>query len=254
MDLPVNAFKHAIAAGTRQVGLWCTLSNGYAAEVVAGSGFDWLLFDTEHSPNEIDTVLGQLQAVAAYPVSPVVRPAWNDPVLIKRYLDIGAQTLLVPFVQDRVEAERAVAAVRYPPHGIRGVGGTSRATGFGRVKDYATCAGTEICLLVQAETRTALDNLESIAAVDGVDGIFIGPSDLAASIGHLGHAGHPEVVALVCDAIVRIRKAGKAPGVLTSDPALVARYNAAGALFIAVGVDMGLLARESEKLAARCKG
>jgi 4-hydroxy-2-oxoheptanedioate aldolase len=251
MDLPSNPFKHAIAAGKRQVGLWCTLSNPYAAEVVAGAGFDWLLLDTEHSPNEIDTVLGQLQAVAPYATAPVVRPAWNDPVLIKRYLDIGAQTLLLPYVQNRAEAEHAVAATRYPPEGIRGVGGTSRATRFGRVKDYPARAAQELCLLVQVETKTAIDDLENIAAVDGVDGIFIGPADLAASIGHLGAPSHPEVVEMVCDAIRRIRAAGKPAGVLTTEPHLIDRYREAGAVFIAVGVDMGLLARATDQLAAR---
>lgn len=251
MDLPVNSFKHAIKAGRRQIGLWCTLSNAYAAEVVAGSGFDWLLLDTEHSPNEIDTVLGQLQAVAAYRTSPVVRPAWNDPVLIKRFLDIGAQTLLLPYVQNRAEAEQAVAAMRYPPAGMRGVGGTSRATRFGRVKDYPARAAEELCLLVQVETKTALDNLEDIAGVDGVDGVFIGPADLAASLGHLGSSGHPEVVAAVCDAIRRIRAAGKAAGVLTVEPELIERFMAEGALFVAVGVDMGILARETGRLAER---
>lgn len=253
MELPVNAFKHAIRAGSRQIGLWCTLSNAYAAEVVAGSGFDWLLLDTEHSPNEIDTVLGQLQAVAPYPTSAVVRPAWNDPVLIKRYLDIGAQTLLLPYVQNQAEAEAAVAAMRYPPLGIRGVGGTTRATRFGRVPNYADRCAEELCLLVQVETRTALDNLEAIAGVDGVDGVFIGPADLAASLGHLGRMSHPEVVEAVCDAIARIRKAGKAAGVLTTEPELIARYLDAGAVFLAAGVDMGILARGTERLAAGLK-
>lgn len=251
MDLPINSFKHAIHAGRRQVGLWCTLSNAYAAEVVAGAGFDWLLLDTEHSPNEIDTVLGQLQAVAAYSTTPVVRPAWNDPVLIKRFLDIGAQTLLLPYVQNRAEAEQAVASIRYPPAGIRGVGGTSRATRFGRVKDYPARACEELCLLVQVETRTALDNLEEIAAVEGVDGVFIGPADLAASLGHLGAPSHPEVVEAVCDAIRRIRGAGKAAGVLTVEPQQIERYLSEGALFVAVGVDMAILARETGKLAER---
>lgn len=251
MDLPINSFKHAIQSGRRQIGLWCTLSHSYAAEVVAGSGFDWLLLDTEHSPNEIDTVLGQLQAVAAYATSPVVRPAWNDPVLIKRFLDIGAQTLLLPYVQNRAEAERAVAAMRYPPVGIRGVGGTSRATRFGRVKDYPARAAEELCLLVQVETRTALDNLEDIAGVDGVDGVFIGPADLAASLGHLGASSHPQVVEAVCDAIRRIRAVGKAAGVLTVEHELIERYMAEGALFLTVGVDMGILTHETGRLAER---
>ncbi len=249
MDLPVNSFKHAIAAGTRQIGLWCTLSSPYAAEAVAGSGFDWLLLDTEHSPNELDTVLGQLQAVAAYPTSAVVRPAWNDPVLIKRFLDIGAQTLLLPYVQSAEEAERAVASLRYPPRGFRGMGGTTRATRFGRVKDYAARCEEELCLLVQVETRVALDNLEAIATVDGVDGVFIGPADLAASLGMAG-PNHPDVVNVVCDAIRRIRAQGKPAGVLATDAATARRYLEAGAVFAAVGVDLGILTRETTKLAA----
>lgn len=253
MDLPTNTFKRAIKNGQRQIGLWCTLSNAYAAEIVAGSGFDWLLLDTEHSPNEITSVLGQLQAVAAYPTTPVVRPAWNDPILIKRYLDIGAQTLLLPYIQNVAEAERAVASIRYPPHGFRGVGGTTRATRFGRVKDYAARCEDELCLLLQVETKTALDQLEAIAAVDGVDGVFIGPADLSASLGYGGNASHPEVVKVVEDALRRIVSTGRAAGVLTGDPALVARYLECGATFVAVGVDMGILARETTTLAARFK-
>lgn len=249
MELPINTFKHAIAAGTRQIGLWCTLSSPYAAEAVAGSGFDWLLLDTEHSPNELDTVLGQLQAVAAYPTSAVVRPAWNDPVLIKRFLDIGAQTLLLPYVQSAEEAARAVASLRYPPRGFRGMGGTTRATRFGRVKDYAARCEAELCLLVQVETRLALDNLEAIATVDGVDGVFIGPADLAASLG-MGGPNHPDVVEVVCDAIRRIRAQGKPAGVLATDAATSRRYLEAGAVFAAVGVDLGILTRETSKLAA----
>ncbi|MEW6257986.1 MAG: aldolase/citrate lyase family protein [Pseudomonadota bacterium] len=250
MDLPVNPFKRAIAAGQRQIGLWCTLSSAYAAEAVAGAGFDWLLLDTEHSPNDVQTVLGQLQAVAAYPTSPVVRPAWNDPVLIKKYLDIGAQTLLLPYVQTREEAERAVAAVRYPPHGLRGVGGTTRASGFGRVKDYALRCEEELCLLVQVETRSALECLEAIATVPGVDGVFIGPADLAASLGYLGQPNHPAVVDEVCGALRRIREAGKAAGVLATDGGIARRYLDAGALFAAVGVDLGILTRETSRLAS----
>lgn len=249
MELPVNHFKRAIAAGERQIGLWCTLSSPYAAEAVAGSGFEWLLLDTEHSPSELDTVLGQLQAVAAYPASAVVRPAWNDPVLIKRFLDIGAQTLLLPYVQSAEEAERAVASMRYPPRGFRGMGGTTRATRFGRVKDYAARCEAELCLLVQVETRVALDNLEAIAAVDGVDGVFIGPADLAASLG-MGGPGHPDVVDVVCDAIRRIRAQGKPAGVLATDAATSRRYLEAGAVFAAVGVDLGILTRETTRLAA----
>jgi 4-hydroxy-2-oxoheptanedioate aldolase len=254
MDLPRNAFKHALAAAKPQIGLWLSLSSSYSAEVCAGSGFDWLLIDTEHSPNEIDMVLGQLQAVAPYPSHPVVRVAWNDAVIVKRTLDVGAQTLLFPFVQSAEEAARAVAATRYPPRGIRGVAGTTRATRFGRVKDYAKRAHEETCVLVQVETQEAVDAIEAIARVDGVDGIFIGPADYHASLGYPGETANPAVLPKIEDAIRRIRAAGKAPGILTPDEKLARRYLELGALFVAVGADVGLLARGSEALAARFKG
>ena len=173
MDLPINRFKQAITEGRSQIGLWCSLPGSYAAEAVAGAGYDWLLFDTEHSPGDPLTVLAQLQAVAPYPVSAVVRPASNDTVLIKRILDLGAQTLLIPYVQNAAEARAAVSAMRYPPQGVRGVSGLTRATRFGRVPDYARRAHEELCLLVQVETQEAVDAIEQIAAVDGVDGIFV---------------------------------------------------------------------------------
>jgi 4-hydroxy-2-oxoheptanedioate aldolase len=249
MELPVNAFKRALVEGRQQIGLWCSLPGAYAAEAMAGSGFDWMLFDTEHSPGDPLTVLAQLQAVAAYPVSPVVRPASNDAVLIKRFLDIGAQSLLIPFVQSAEEARAAVAATRYAPAGIRGVSAVTRATRFGRVADYGRRAHAEICLLVQVETREALDRLEEIAKVEGVDGVFVGPGDLAASLGHVGEPGHPEVRAAVEAAIGRIRACGKPAGILTPDPAFAARCIELGTTFTAVGGDLGLLARATESLA-----
>jgi 4-hydroxy-2-oxoheptanedioate aldolase len=220
-------------------------------EIVAGSGFDWLLLDTEHSPADPVSMLSLLQAVASYDVAPVVRPAFNDTVLIKRLLDIGAQTLLIPFVQSAEEARRAVAAMRYPPHGIRGYSGATRANRFGRAKDYATRAAEELCLLVQVETQTALDAVEEIAAVDGVDGIFIGPSDLAASLGHVGAPGHPEVKAAIEGAITRCVTAGKPVGLLSVDEIFARRAIALGSAYTAVGVDATILARTSENLAAK---
>ncbi|HET9045222.1 MAG TPA: HpcH/HpaI aldolase/citrate lyase family protein [Burkholderiales bacterium] len=254
MDLPRNTFKHAIAAGKPQIGLWLSLSSSYSAEVCAGSGFDWLLLDTEHSPNEIDMVLGQLQAIAPYPSHPVVRVAWNDAVIVKRTLDVGAQTLLFPFVQSAAEAAAAVAATRYPPRGIRGVAGTTRATRFGRVKDYAKRAHEETCVLVQVETQEAVDAIEAIAKVDGVDGIFIGPADYHASLGYPGETANPAVLPKIEEAVRRIRAAGKAPGILTPDEKLAKRYLELGALFVAVGADIGLLARGSEALAGKFRG
>ena len=253
MDLPRNEFKKALLAGRQQIGLWVSLASPYSTEIVAGSGFDWLLFDAEHSPNDPLAILPQLQAAAAYPVSTIVRPAWNDKVLIKRYLDIGAQSLLVPYVQTVEEAEAAVAAIRYPLSGVRGVAGVTRASRFGRVADYTAHAEKELCLLVQIETRLGLDNLEKIARTDGIDGVFIGPADLAAGLGHLGQQGHGEVQSAIQDAIKRIRACGKPAGILTPDEATARKYIDWGTTFTAVGLDAMLLARESEKLAAKFK-
>lgn len=249
MDLPRNEFKRAILAGRQQIGLWCMLPGSFATEALAGAGFDWMLLDTEHSPADELTVLPQLQAAAAYDVSPVVRPAANDPVIIKRILDLGAQSLLVPYVQSAEEARAAVAAVRYPPGGIRGIAGLTRASRFGRIPGYAKRAHEEICLLVQVETRKSLDAIEDIAAVDGVDGIFIGPGDLSASLGHPGDLFHPEVIAAVEGAISRVAAAGKPAGVLTYDAAFARRCMELGSVFTAVGADLAILVRGVEKLA-----
>lgn len=254
MDLPTNAFKHAIRAGRQQIGLWVALANSYSAEIVAGSGFDWLLFDGEHSPNDPPTMLPQLQAAAAYPVSAIVRPAWNDKVLIKRYLDTGVQSFLVPYVQSPEEAAAAVEAVRYPTRGVRGVAGSTRASRFGRIADYVKKAEAELCLLVQIESRQGLDHLDQIARTDGVDGVFIGPADLAAGLGHLGEIGHPEVQSAIKDAIARIKAAGKPAGILATDEASTRRYMEWGTTFTAVGVDAMILLRETEKLAKLYKG
>ena len=228
-----------------------TAARASSTELVAGSGFDWILLDTEHSPNDLESVLQQLQAAAPYPTHPVVRVPWNDMVTIKRYLDIGAQSLLIPYVQNAEEAKAAVAHVRYPPEGVRGVAGATRATRFGRVKDYAKRAHEEICVLVQVETQTALDSLEKIAAVDGVDGVFIGPADLHASLGYTGETNNPKVMPVIDDAIRRIRKCGKAPGILTGVEADARRWIDCGGLFVAVGADTGVLARGTEALAAK---
>ncbi len=249
-----NPFKQALAAGQAQIGLWCTLASPYAAELVAGAGFDWLLLDTEHTPADVPLVLQQLQAVAAergHASHAVVRAAWNDPVQIKRLLDIGAQTLLLPFVQNAQEARAAVAAMRYAPRGIRGMGGTMRASHFGRDAHYVQRAEDDLCLLVQVETAEALEQIEAIAAVDGVHGIFIGPADLSASMGYPGDAGHPAVRAAIDDAIRRIRAAGKAPGILMLDDARARDCLALGAQFVAVGMDMVLLRDAADGLAAR---
>ena len=253
MELPQNTFKRALKAGRLQIGLWSSLSSNYSVEVIAGAGFDWILLDTEHSPNELESLLTQLQAAAPYATHPVVRVAWNDMVTIKRVLDIGAQSLLVPYVSTAAEARSAVSYTRYPPAGARGVAGTTRASRFGRVKDYAKRADEEICLLVQVETQQALDNIEAICAIDGVDGVFIGPADLHASLGHTGEIAHPEVKPLIADAIRRIRKSGRAPVILTPSEADARQWLECGALFVAVGADVGILARGAEALAAKFK-
>jgi 4-hydroxy-2-oxoheptanedioate aldolase len=251
MDLPQNAFKRALKAGKAPLGLWSTLSSSYTVELIAGAGFDWILLDTEHSPSDLENLLTQLQAAAPYATHPVVRIPWNDMVTIKRVLDIGAQSLLVPYVSTAEEARNAVAYTRYPPAGVRGVAGTTRATRFGRVKDYAKRAQEEICLLVQVETQHALDNIEAISGIDGVDGVFIGPADLHASLGYAGEIANPKVKPLIDDAIRRIRKAGKAPGILTPNEADARHWLECGAQFVAVGSDAGLLARGAEALAAK---
>jgi 4-hydroxy-2-oxoheptanedioate aldolase len=248
-----NTLKRALRDGRAQIGLWSSLSSHVTVEVIAGSGFDWLLLDTEHSPNELTMVHSQLQAMQGSTASAVVRPAWNDPVLFKRLLDIGVQSLLVPWVQNADEAKRAVEATRYPPHGIRGVATTTRATRYGRLKDYLKRANEEICVIVQIETRAALGNLESIAAVDGVDGLFIGPGDLAADLGHLGDTAHPDVRGAIDDAIGRIVKTGKVAGILAPVEADARHWLELGCLFVAVGSDVGILARQSEALAAKFK-
>jgi 4-hydroxy-2-oxoheptanedioate aldolase len=253
MDLPKNKFKQALAEGRQQLGLWSVLTSSYSADIIAGCGYDWILIDTEHSPSGVEGVLPQLQAMAAYDVSPVVRAAWNDTVLIKRYLDIGVQTLLLPFVQSAAEARAAVAAVRYPPEGVRGISTFTRANRFGRVKDYMKRAGEEICLLVQVETKAAVDVVEEIAAVDGIDGVFVGPSDLAASLGHLGAPAHEDVMAIIENTLRRIKACGKPPGFLTGDATIARRAIAAGSCFTAIGVDGALLARGAESLLAQFK-
>ena len=253
MDFPVNPLKRALLEGRPQIGLWSCLGSHICAEIVAGSGFDWVVLDTEHAPTELTMVHQQLQAMQGSPTTAVVRPAWNDAVLFKRLLDVGVQSFVVPFVQTADEARRAVAATRYPPDGIRGVATTTRAGRYGRIKDYLTRANGEILVIVQVETRAALAGLDAIAAVDGVDGLFVGPSDLAADMGHLGNSGHPDVRRTIDDAIVRIQAAGKVAGILAPVEADARHWLELGCLFVAVGNDAGILARQTEALAAKYK-
>lgn len=253
MDLSKNAFKAAIGAKQVQIGLWCSLCSNIGAEILADSGFDWILIDTEHAPNELPSVLSQLQAITRGTATPIVRPAWNDPVLIKRLLDIGAQTLLIPFVQDEIEAARAVASCRYAPAGIRGITTGSRAARFGRIGNYLSMADREICVLVQVETLSSMDRLEAIAATDGVDGVFIGPSDLSASMGHIGNPQHPDVQRVIENAAKRIASAGKSAGILAPLESDARRYIEQGYHFVAVGSDIGLLAKTADGLADKAR-
>ncbi len=249
MKMRVNQFKRGLHEGQTQIGFWCSMASNVAVELLAGSGFDWLLLDTEHSPNDLSQVYTQLQACMENDVEPIVRPPWNDMVVIKRLLDAGVQTLLVPMVQNAQEAAAAVAACRYPPNGVRGFASTSRSSRFGRIENYHLECEKEICVLVQIETAVALSNLEEIAAVPGIDGIFIGPGDLSASLGYLGDPSNDRFQPVLEQAIERIRKAGCAPGILTANRSLAHRYLELGCLFVAVGSDSGLLARGSEQLA-----
>ena len=248
-----NAFKAAIKAKKLQIGLWQSLCSNIGAEICSDSGFDWLLLDTEHSPNEIPDLLSQLQAMELGTATAIVRPAWNDAVIIKRCLDIGAQTLLIPYVQNAEEAKAAVAATRYPPHGIRGVSVAARASRYGRVAGYLTKANDEICVLVQVETGQALAQIEAIAKVEGVDGVFIGPSDLAASLGHVGNPQHADVQAAMKNAVERLTAIGVPAGILTGNEDEARRYIDWGYLFVAVGSDVGLLAKGADTLAKKFK-
>ena len=251
MKNPKNLFKAGLKAGTHQLGFWNSLSGNMATELLAACGYDWLLIDTEHSPIEANEVVHALQAIAGFPeVSAVVRPAVNDTVLIKRMLDMGAQTLLLPYVESREEAEAAVRAMRYGPRGIRGVSGHTRATRYGKVENYLTTAEEELCLLVQVESVAAMDRLEEIATVDGVDGVFFGPSDLAASMGYPGQGVHPEVTARIEAGIATLQRLGVPAGILTLDPAFTRRCIELGTAFTAVGVDIVMLEREAAALAA----
>jgi 4-hydroxy-2-oxoheptanedioate aldolase len=252
LELPVNKFKHALKAGKPQIGIWSSLSSHIVAEILSHSGFDWVLLDTEHSPNELPMVQGQLHAMQGGSASPVVRVAWNDMVMVKRFLDIGAQSLLLPYVQTVDEAKNAVAYTRYPQEGVRGVAGATRAAGYGRIKDYLKRAAGELCLLLQVETRKAMANIDAIAAVEGVDGVFIGPNDLSADMGYLGNWQDPEVWKVMEDAARRIRRAGKAPGILVGE-ADGQRCLDMGYLFVAVGADTGMLVRGADTLAAKFK-
>jgi 2-keto-3-deoxy-L-rhamnonate aldolase RhmA len=249
-----NHFKLALQEGRRQVGFWLSSANGTVAEIAGGAGLDWLVIDGEHGPNDLRSILDQIRALAALPIAPVVRAPWNDPVAIKPLLDIGARNLLVPFVNSVAEARSAVAAVRYPPQGIRGLSMAQRANRYGRGGDYWLTANDDICLIVQIETRQAVAAAADIAAVDGVDAVFVGPADLAADFGHLGEPDHPEVVRAMVEIVSRCRELGKPVGTLVRKIEEAHRLFDEGLCFIAVGSDVGVLRAATDAIrASLCK-
>jgi 4-hydroxy-2-oxoheptanedioate aldolase len=249
-----NMLKAALARNELQIGLWSSLCSPFVAEVLAGAGFDWVLIDSEHAPNDLSQIVAQLQVFTAYPTEAVVRIPVADATVIKRHLDAGARSLLVPFVEDLAMAEAVVAATRYPPHGIRGVSVAHRGNRFGRVKTYLSDADESLCVIVQLETRKALASIDEITALDGIDAVFIGPSDLAADFGHLGNAGHPEVQEAIAGAIARCRELGRTIGILAPVMDDAKRYIAQGATLVAVGSDLGLLVRGSDALVEAYRG
>jgi 4-hydroxy-2-oxoheptanedioate aldolase len=252
--MPVNVFKQALQSGRTQIGLWMGTADPSLAELLANTGFDWLLIDAEHSPNDPRSVLPLLQAMAPYPVHPIVRPVQGAPEVIKQYLDIGAQTLLLPMIETADEALRVVSATRYPTRGIRGVASaTTRASRWNRIDHYFEQCDAEMCVLVQVESVKGLRNLSAIAAVEGVDGVFFGPADLAGSMGLIGKPADPLVLAAIADGIAAVKSAGKASGTLAVDPKLARAYLAMGAQFVAVGVDTLLLAKAATDLAGAFK-
>ncbi|KQV41363.1 4-hydroxy-2-oxoheptanedioate aldolase [Rhizobium sp. Root1204] len=254
MPAPTNLFKQALKEGRAQIGLWQALANPYTVEICAGAGYDWLLLDAEHAPNDIPLLVSQLQAMKGSASQAIIRPPIGDTYIVKQLLDIGAQTLLIPMVDTAELAQKMVQAVRYPPHGVRGVGAAlARASAFNRIPDYLQTANDQVCLLVQVESRAGIANLDAIAATDGVDGVFVGPADLAADMGFLGKPGAPEVQAEVEKALAKIQSHGKAAGILIGDPDLARRYLDLGATFVAIGNDVTLLANATAKLLADFK-
>lgn len=252
MDMPVNTFKRRLQARSAQIGLWVALAETYCVEISAGAGFDWLLVDAEHAPNDLRSLVTQLQVIAAYPSAPVVRLSCDDPVHVKQVLDLGCQTLLVPMIESAAQAAALVRATRYPPQGIRGVGSAlARASRWNRIPTYLAEADAELCVLAQVESAAALNELDAIARTPGIDGVFIGPADLSASMGYRGQPGHPAVQAAIDDALRHLRSIGVPAGILSADEAACRHYLDLGALFVAVGADATLLAKATQSLAQR---
>jgi 4-hydroxy-2-oxoheptanedioate aldolase len=254
MPAPVNTLKERLLAGEVLHGIWLGLADPYCAEIAASAGFDWLLIDGEHAPNDIRSLSAQLAVIEGRGAVPIIRLPDGDPVKIKQALDIGAQTLLIPMVDSAEQAGMLVRATRYPPHGFRGVGSSlARASRFSAIPDYLATANDQIGLILQIESVKGLAALDDILALPGVDGVFIGPADLAADMGYLGNSGHPHVKAVVLEAMARIRAAGLAAGVLGTDPAFVDECRRAGANFVGVGIDVTILAAALRDLAKRCR-
>jgi 4-hydroxy-2-oxoheptanedioate aldolase len=255
LTLPPTFRDRIATSGRPQIGMWVSSGSPLVAEICAGAGLDWLLIDGEHSPIGLETISALLQAVASYPVTPLVRAPSGDAVVLKQLLDLGAQNVLVPMVDTAEQGRAVVRAVRYPPRGIRGVGSAlSRGARWNRVEGYMADAERHVSLFVQVESATAVENAAAIAAVDGIDGVFVGPSDLAASMGVLGQQTHPDVVAAVHRTFEAVRAAGKPVGVNAFDPSAAQAYLDAGASFVLVGADVAMLARGSEALADRWIG
>jgi 4-hydroxy-2-oxoheptanedioate aldolase len=254
MQLPANTFKAAMRNGDTLIGCWLGFASNNVAEAMAASGFDWLLIDGEHAPNDPRSAIDQLRALAPYPVHPLVRVVEANVALVKQYLDIGAQTLLIPMIDTPEQAALMVSATRYPPQGIRGIGAAlARASRWNQVPDYISNANDEICVLVQAETALAMSNLQAIAETEGVDGVFFGPADLSASMGYLGQPDHPEVRQAMLKGLQTVRSAGKAAGIMMTDRSLAKMYVDAGAQFVAVGIDTNLLVNAATELASHFK-
>ena len=250
MNIPSNPFKSSLQRRP-SIGIWSMLSSAPTIELLSHSGFDWMLLDMEHGPTDVSTLRQELMALNGSRTAPVVRVKWNDMVELKRVLDLGVQTVMIPQVHSVAEARNAVAYTRYPPAGVRGVAGGTRATRYGRIKDYYRYAEQELCVLIQVESRAAMDDLSAIAAIDSVDGIFIGPSDFAASIGHLGNPAHADVQTAIYDALKIIHAAGKAAGTIATQEASAQRMIELGFDFVAVGIDVGLLAQAADALLAK---
>lgn len=253
MKMQNNRFLAALRGGEKQVGFWVSLASPYAAEVVAGAGFDWLVVDLEHSPGDMLTTLGQLQALAPYHATAIVRTPWNDAVMVKRLLDLGPEGILFPMIQTAEEARAAIAATRYPPQGVRGVAGSARGNRFGRVTDYYEKVADEVCVLIQIETCAAIDRAAEIGAVPGVDGVFFGPADISADMGMIGQPMHDDVWARIMPAARKLMEMGVPVGTLVPDPLMAARLMKDGFSFVACGTDTGLLAKATDGILAQMR-